>query len=78
MTSAGQASGAGRTSAERDRCVGAGRCVLTAPTVFDQAEEEGLCTGRDGAVAATTVRPGVSVPRHGEGACSCAQLSSKP
>ncbi|MGW0999408.1 ferredoxin [Streptomyces sp. NPDC002520] len=42
MTLAGQASEAGKISAERGRCVGAGQCVLAAPTVFDQDEEEGL------------------------------------
>ncbi|MDT9682754.1 ferredoxin [Streptomyces sp. TRM76323] len=28
--------------ADRDRCLGAGMCALTAPQVFDQDEEEGL------------------------------------
>ncbi|GFH39134.1 ferredoxin [Streptomyces pacificus] len=42
MTLAGQASGAGKISVERDRCVGAGQCVLAAPAVFDQDEEDGL------------------------------------
>ncbi|MFH9733426.1 ferredoxin [Streptomyces sp. NPDC017260] len=42
MTLAGQAFGAGRVSAERDRCVGAGQCVLAAPAVFDQDEDDGL------------------------------------
>ncbi|WP_078489911.1 ferredoxin [Streptomyces bikiniensis] len=28
--------------ADRDRCLGAGMCVLTAPGVFDQDEDEGL------------------------------------
>ncbi|MFE0849984.1 ferredoxin [Streptomyces rochei] len=42
MTLAGQASGAGRVSAERERCVGAGQCVLAAPAVFDQDEDDGL------------------------------------
>ncbi|MFF7144261.1 MULTISPECIES: ferredoxin [Streptomyces] len=42
MTSAGRASGIGKISADRDRCVGAGQCVLAAPAVFDQDEEEGL------------------------------------
>ncbi|WP_345597727.1 ferredoxin [Streptomyces marokkonensis] len=42
MTLAGQAFGAGRVGAERDRCVGAGQCVLAAPAVFDQDEEDGL------------------------------------
>ncbi|MFE7552003.1 ferredoxin [Streptomyces gardneri] len=27
---------------DRDRCLGAGMCALTAPQVFDQDEEEGL------------------------------------
>ncbi|CAJ61640.1 Ferredoxin [Frankia alni ACN14a] len=29
--------------AERDRCIGAGNCVMTAPEVFDQGED-GLVT----------------------------------
>ncbi|MEV5282393.1 ferredoxin [Streptomyces sp. NPDC052811] len=27
---------------DRDRCVGAGMCALTAPEVFDQDDEDGL------------------------------------
>ncbi len=27
---------------DRERCVGAGMCALTAPEVFDQDDEEGL------------------------------------
>lgn len=27
---------------DRERCIGAGMCVLTAPDVFDQDEDEGL------------------------------------
>ncbi|MEV5973443.1 ferredoxin [Streptomyces sp. NPDC051921] len=27
---------------DRDRCIGAGMCALTAPAVFDQDEAEGL------------------------------------
>jgi len=27
---------------KRDLCIGAGQCVLSAPTVFDQDEETGL------------------------------------
>ncbi|MGW4849364.1 ferredoxin [Nocardia brasiliensis] len=26
---------------DRERCIGAGMCVLTAPEMFDQAEEDG-------------------------------------
>ncbi|MYY07586.1 ferredoxin [Streptomyces sp. SID4919] len=31
-----------RLGVDRQRCVGAGMCALTAPAVFDQDEEEGL------------------------------------
>jgi ferredoxin len=31
-----------RVVADRTRCVGAGQCVLAAPAVFDQDEDEGL------------------------------------
>ncbi|WP_407639420.1 ferredoxin [Kitasatospora azatica] len=27
---------------DQDRCCSSGQCVLTAPTVFDQSEEDGL------------------------------------
>ncbi|MET9145414.1 ferredoxin [Streptomyces sp. NPDC004042] len=42
MTLSDQAPGHGRVRADRDRCVGAGQCVLAAPAVFDQDEEDGL------------------------------------
>ena len=31
-----------RISVDRDICCGAGMCVLTAPDVFDQSDEDGL------------------------------------
>lgn len=31
-----------RIAVERDRCVAAGQCVLVAPDVFDQNEDDGL------------------------------------
>jgi ferredoxin len=37
-------------TADRDRCVGAGQCVLAAPAVFDQDD--------DGLVAPMTFEPG--------------------
>lgn len=30
-----------RVTANTDICIGAGQCVLAAPTVFDQSEEDG-------------------------------------
>ena len=33
-----------RITANRDVCVSGGMCVLTAPEVFDQDEEDGLVT----------------------------------
>jgi ferredoxin len=30
-----------RVTIDKDRCIGAGQCVMTAPEVFDQDEEEG-------------------------------------
>jgi len=35
-----------RIEADRDRCVGAGNCVLTLPAVFDQ-DDDGLVVVRD-------------------------------
>jgi ferredoxin len=31
-----------RVAADRDVCAGSGQCVLSAPGVFDQAEDDGL------------------------------------
>ncbi|MUL41783.1 ferredoxin [Streptomonospora sp. PA3] len=31
-----------RVSADEDKCCGAGQCVLIAPEVFDQREEDGI------------------------------------
>lgn len=31
-----------RVSADRTRCLGAGQCVLSAPEVFDQNDDDGL------------------------------------
>ncbi|MEW2220334.1 ferredoxin [Streptomyces sp. NPDC006990] len=53
MSLARQPSGAGRIGVQRDRCVGAGQCVLAAPTVFDQDEEEGLVLVLDDEVPAS-------------------------
>jgi ferredoxin len=33
-------------TADRDRCCGSGNCVLTAPDVFDQSDEDGLVVVR--------------------------------
>jgi ferredoxin len=47
-----------RIQVDRDRCCGSGNCVLTAPDVFDQSDDDGLVVlrrsdpppGRDDAV----------------------------
>lgn len=31
-----------RVSIDQDKCVGSGQCVLAAPTVFDQRDEDGI------------------------------------
>jgi len=31
-----------RVHADRDSCIGAGQCVLSAPAVFDQDEDDGV------------------------------------
>ena len=45
-----------RISADRDRCIGAGMCVLTAADLFDQDEEDGLVLVRDEAPGADRER----------------------
>jgi ferredoxin len=31
-----------KVTVDQDKCVGAGQCVLTAPEVFDQRDEDGI------------------------------------
>jgi ferredoxin len=31
-----------RVTIDQDRCIGSGQCVLTAPDVFDQREDDGI------------------------------------
>lgn len=33
-----------RITADQQRCIGAGQCVLSAPEVFDQDQDEGVVT----------------------------------
>jgi ferredoxin len=37
-----------RIEVDQDRCCGAGQCVLVAPEVFDQRDEDGLVVLRTG------------------------------
>ncbi|WP_027761759.1 ferredoxin [Streptomyces sp. AA1529] len=53
MSLARQPSGPGKIGVQRDRCVGGGQCVLAAPTVFDQDEEDGLVLVLDDEVPAS-------------------------
>ncbi|GAA3800954.1 ferredoxin [Sphaerisporangium flaviroseum] len=51
-------------NADREICIGAGMCVLTAPDVFDQSEEDGLVLLLDpepSAAAEAAVRRAVQV-----------------
>jgi ferredoxin len=51
-------------NADRERCIGAGMCVLTAPGAFDQSEEDGLVLLLDpepSAAAEAAVRRAVQV-----------------
>jgi ferredoxin len=55
--------------ADRDRCIGAGQCVLNAPELFDQDEDEGLvlllepspAPGQEGAARAAAIACPASV-----------------
>ena len=40
-----------KVSVDADKCVAAGQCVLLAPEVFDQREEDGVVVLLDGAPA---------------------------
>jgi ferredoxin len=31
-----------RVTVEKDKCIGAGQCVLAAPDVFDQSDDDGI------------------------------------
>ncbi|WP_107077822.1 ferredoxin [Micromonospora sp. MH33] len=44
-----------RVGVDRDRCCGAGNCVVTAPEVFDQDDEDGLVLLRRAEPPADTV-----------------------
>jgi ferredoxin len=43
--------GPARIEADRERCVGGGQCVLVAPRVFDQSEQDGRVVLLTGTVA---------------------------
>ena len=75
-----------RVTADRDVCIGAGMCVLTAPAVFDQSDDDGLVEVlvEAPAEAETAARPrgGEAVPfwrtaRRGEAGRSCHRLARR-
>jgi ferredoxin len=43
-----------RITVDDSRCIGAGQCVLNAPAVFDQREEDGIVILLDAAPEGTT------------------------
>lgn len=58
-------------SIDRDRCIGAGMCALTAPEVFDQDAEDGLVLLRTAAPP-----PGLrATARLAAGLCPAAALT---
>ncbi|MFE1174407.1 ferredoxin [Streptomyces sp. NPDC058773] len=58
-------------SIDRDRCIGAGMCALTAPEVFDQDTEDGLVLLRTAAPP-----PGLhATARLAAGLCPAAALT---
>ncbi|MGY5123196.1 ferredoxin [Streptomyces nigrescens] len=58
-------------SIDRDRCIGAGMCALTAPEVFDQDTEDGLVVLRTAAPP-----PGLrATARLAAGLCPAAALT---
>jgi ferredoxin len=51
-----------RITVDRERCIGAGQCVLTEPRVFDQSDDDGrvlLLTDGDGPQTEAAVRRAV-------------------
>lgn len=53
-----------RVLVDRDRCIGAGQCVLAEPRVFQQSDEDGMVqlhTDRPAAETAAAVRTAVAL-----------------
>jgi ferredoxin len=53
-----------KVTVDEDRCCGAGQCVMLAPDVFDQREDDGIVVLREaepGAAAHTAVREAAGV-----------------
>ncbi|HEY4458214.1 MAG TPA: ferredoxin [Pseudonocardiaceae bacterium] len=53
-----------KISVDQEKCCGAGTCVLLAPTVFDQRDEDGIVTllnERPGEELHATIREAASV-----------------
>ncbi|GGX89930.1 ferredoxin [Streptomyces minutiscleroticus] len=58
---------------DRDKCVGAGQCVLNAPDVFDQGEDDGIVELLD----ARPPRPLWTAAQEAAAACPAAVISLK-
>lgn len=48
---------------DQEKCCGAGHCVLAAPEVFDQRDEDGIVILLDAAPPPTSTRPSRTPPR---------------
>ncbi|MFI6348571.1 ferredoxin [Streptomyces sp. NPDC050560] len=59
---------------DQDRCCGAGTCVLTAPDVFDQRDEDGVVVLLD-AAPGTPLHPAV---REAAQVCPAAAIAVSP
>jgi ferredoxin len=63
-----------RVVADSERCVGAGQCVLTAPSVFDQRDDDGTVLLRTDRLAGAAV----AVAHRAVDRCPARALSLRP
>lgn len=59
-----------RIEVDRDRCIGAGQCVMTAADVFDQDDEEGVVV----LLTPTPTAPSIEAVRYAAQLCPAAAI----